>query len=181
MILNLFCPVYYRKHCVDLEIDRTKVLSVHSDNSNNLKTERQMIQILSNFVIDVSPEHKHWKKGISWIKISDPWQSLKTKNRIPSARAWCNQLLFKLIAIFDNCIIVKSYKMDNMTIAERAKAVEILVSGCSYGSSYSLYLSVYFVFNISWFLRQFATSMIFLVSLETGMSLSPTTNTHGVF
>jgi hypothetical protein len=34
---------------------------------------------------------------------------------------------------------------------------------------------------ISWFLRQFATWMIFLVSLESDMSLSPTTNTNGVF
>jgi hypothetical protein len=33
----------------------------------------------------------------------------KTKNRIPEACAWCNQLLFELITIFDNCIIVKSH------------------------------------------------------------------------
>jgi hypothetical protein len=55
----------------------------------------------------------------------------KQKNRIPAVRAWCNQLLFKLITIFNICIIVKSYKMDIMTIAERARAVDILVSGFS--------------------------------------------------
>jgi uncharacterized protein YlxW (UPF0749 family) len=55
----------------------------------------------------------------------------KQKTRILAARAWCNQLLFKLITIFNNCIIVKSYKMDRMTIAERARAVEILVSELS--------------------------------------------------
>jgi hypothetical protein len=55
---------------------------------------------------------------ISWIKISDPLQSLKTKNRIPAARAWCNQLLFKIIKISNNSII-------KMAIAERARDVEI--------------------------------------------------------
>jgi hypothetical protein len=53
----------------------------------------------------------------------------KQNNGIRAARDWCNQLLFlKLIAIFNNCIIIKSHKMDRMTIAERARAVEILVS-----------------------------------------------------
>jgi hypothetical protein len=50
---------------------------------------------------------------------------------IPAARAWCNQLLFKFITIFNNFILVKSYKIDRMTFAERARAVEILVSGLS--------------------------------------------------
>jgi hypothetical protein len=51
------------------------------------------------------------------------------KDRISTAHAWCNQLLFKLITIYNNCIIVKSYKIHRMTIAQRARAVEILVSG----------------------------------------------------
>jgi hypothetical protein len=66
------------------------------------------------------------KNIISWKNVT-----LKTKNQIPTSRAWCNQLLFKLITIFNNCIIVKSYKIDSMTIAERARAVEILVSELS--------------------------------------------------
>jgi hypothetical protein len=56
---------------------------------------------------------------------------------------------FKSITIFDNCVVVKSYKIDRVAIAERARAVEILVSGVSLRSSYSLYLSVYLVFSIS--------------------------------
>jgi hypothetical protein len=71
--------------------------------------------------------------------------------------------------------------MDRMTIAERTRSVKILVSGLSLWQQLLTLSSVYLVFNISWFLRQFATWMIFLVSLENGMSLSPTTNTHGVF
>jgi hypothetical protein len=71
--------------------------------------------------------------------------------------------------------------MDRMTIAERARAVAILVSVLSLRQqllTLSLSLS-----HIQYFMiRQFATWMIFfLVSLESGMSLSPTTNTHGVF
>jgi hypothetical protein len=38
---------------------------------------------------------------------------------------------FKLITILNHCIIVKSYQMDRMAIAERERAVEILVSGLS--------------------------------------------------
>jgi hypothetical protein len=40
----------------------------------------------------------------------------KQKNRIPAARAWYNRLLFKIITIFNNCIIVKSYKMDRLIL-----------------------------------------------------------------
>jgi hypothetical protein len=68
------------------------------------------------------------KISISWIKISDPWQSLKTKNRIPAAYAWYNRILFKIIKIFDNCMIVKSNKMDKIIIVERARVVGMLVS-----------------------------------------------------
>jgi hypothetical protein len=71
------------------------------------------------------------KIRISGIQISDPWQSLKTKNRIPAARAWCNRPIFKIITIFNNCIIEKSHRMDRMTIAERARALGMLVSRLS--------------------------------------------------
>jgi hypothetical protein len=77
-------------------------------------------------------------------------------------------LIFKLIRIFNDCIIVKSYKMDRMTIAERASAVEILVSRLSLRQqllTLSQYLSrlQYFIY------RQFVTWMIFLVFLENNI------------
>ena len=54
-------------------------------------------------------------------------KALEQKNLILAARAWSNRLLFQIITIFDNCIIEKSHKMDSMTIAERARAVGMLV------------------------------------------------------
>jgi hypothetical protein len=71
-----------------------------------------------------------------------------------------------------------------MAIAERARAVGMLVSyslDCLYGSCYSLSLTAYLAFIISYFcFRKFATWMIFQISLESGMSIfTPDTPTNG--
>ena len=53
----------------------------------------------------------------------------KTKIQIPTARDWCNQILPQRKIIFNDCLIVKSHKMDRMAIVKRARAVGMLVSG----------------------------------------------------
>jgi hypothetical protein len=44
---------------------------------------------------------------------------------------WCNRILFKIVTNYNNCIIVKSHKMNRMTIVERTRAVGMLVSSLS--------------------------------------------------
>ena len=56
-----------------------------------------------------------------------PKQTIESLQQVLGAVSY----FFKLITIFNNCIIANSYKMDRMTIADRARAVEILVSASS--------------------------------------------------
>jgi hypothetical protein len=113
--------------------------------------------------------------------IHDPWQSLKTKHRIPTAPALYNRLLFKLITIFNNLNSVKSYKMERMTIEEKAGSVGILVCGLSLWQqllTLSLCLSFFY---ISWLLRKFATWMIFLSLLKAACHYHRQQTHTGVF
>jgi hypothetical protein len=73
--------------------------------------------------------------------------------------------------------------MEIMTIVERARAVGMLVSRLSIRQllltlSHCLFRFQYFI--IFWEVCNMDV-FFFLFSLESGMSLSPTTNTHGVF